>query len=381
LKNPWVLVAGDFVQTGGMDRANAALAEYLCATGHNVHLVSFRIDRELVANPKVTPHLVKRTMGSHLLNARRLDRKGRQVARAITTRDPRTRVLVNGTNCNWTDLNWVHFVHHAWTGHPSNAPIWFRAKTAVGRWKDCRDEKRILPATRLLIANSERTWRDLIERVGVGQSRVHRVYLDVNDDWKSITPERRLKVRAEYEIRSERPLIIFVGAMGYDARKGYDTLWASWQALCADPVWDGELIVAGDGRALPKWRKAAADAGLAARTRMIGFADNVPELLAAADLLVSPVRYESYGLNVQEALVYGVPAIVSKAAGIAERYPAELRELLLTNPEDAEELASRIRNWRGRIEEFKRLTLPLGERLRAYTWNDMAAQIVGIAET
>ena len=111
---PWVMVAGDFVRTGGMDRANAALAEYLCASGHDVHLVSFRIDPELAANPRVTPYLVSRMMGSHLLNASRLNRRGREVARKVTARRPGTRVLVNGTNCDWPDLNWIHCVHHAW---------------------------------------------------------------------------------------------------------------------------------------------------------------------------------------------------------------------------------------------------------------------------
>jgi glycosyltransferase involved in cell wall biosynthesis len=377
---PWVLVAGDFVRTGGMDRANAALAEYLCASGRDVHLVSFRIDPELAANPRVTPYLVRRTMGSHLLNAWRLDRRGREVARAITARDPGTRVLVNGTNCAWPDLNWIHFVHHSWAGHTSDAPLWYKAKTAAGYWKDCRDERLILPRARMLIANSERTRRDLIERVGIDAARIHTIYLGTNDDWKPITPERRNRVRAQYGIASERPLIIFVGAMGYDERKGFDTLWAAWKALCADPAWDGDLIAAGGGRALPKWRKAVGDAGLERRAKLIGFVENVPDLLAAADLLVSPVRYESYGLNVQEALVCSVPAIVSASAGVAERYPAELDELLLRNPEDAGELVARIRNWRARIEEFKRLTGPLAERLRGYTWEDTAARIVGLAE-
>jgi glycosyltransferase involved in cell wall biosynthesis len=377
--DPWVLVAGGFHYLGGMDRANAALAEYLCASGHDVHLVSFRIDPELAAHRRVTAHLVRRPMGSHLLNARRLDRRGREVARAMTARDPGTRVLVNGTNCAWPDLNWIHFVH-ARAGHSSDAPLWYKAKTVAGHWKDCRDEKRIPPTARMLIANSERTRQDLVERVGIDTARIHTIYLGTNDDWKTITPERRAKVRAQYGIAPEQPLIIFVGAMGYDERKGFDTLWAAWEELCADPSWDGELIAAGGGRALPKWRKAVANAGLERRTRLIGFVENVPDLLAAADLLVSPVRYESYGLNVQEALACGVPAIVSASAGVAERYPAELGDLLLVNPEEAGELAARIRNWRGKVEEFKRLTEPVAQRLRKYKWEDMAAAIVGLAE-
>jgi glycosyltransferase involved in cell wall biosynthesis len=114
--------------------------------------------------------------------------------------------------------------------------------------------------------------------------------------------------------------------------------------------------------------------------KVIGFTNEVPELIAAADLLVSPVRYEPYGLNVQEALCCGVPAIVSASAGVAEKYPSELKELLISNPEDAHALAVQMRNWRAQMDRFKRLTEPIAERLRSYGWRDMAAQIVALAQ-
>ena len=41
---PIVLVSGDFVLTGGMDRANHALASYLLDRGREVHFVSHRVD-------------------------------------------------------------------------------------------------------------------------------------------------------------------------------------------------------------------------------------------------------------------------------------------------------------------------------------------------
>jgi len=37
---PYVLVSGDFVQTGGMDVANYWLARHLSDLGHEVHLVA-----------------------------------------------------------------------------------------------------------------------------------------------------------------------------------------------------------------------------------------------------------------------------------------------------------------------------------------------------
>jgi len=73
-------------------------------------------------------------------------------------------------------------------------------------------------------------------------------------------------------------------------------------------------------------------------------------------VLVSPVRYEAYGLNVQEALCCGVPAIVSACAGVAERYPAtnslDCFYVILTT---FRELVERMRRWRESIDAWKRI--------------------------
>jgi glycosyltransferase involved in cell wall biosynthesis len=377
----WVLVAGDFHRAGGMDRANAELATYLCSAGVAVHLVSYRVDPELAANPNVRVHLARRIAGAHSLSRRRLDRLGRAVANCVIAQTPGARVLVNGANCEWPDINWVHYVHHEWLRSPSGAPLWFRLKaTIVGR-ANLHKELRVLRTARVLIANSERTRADLIRDVAIDPKRVRTVYLGCGNEWQVITPERRAAARAWLGESSGRPLAAFVGALGYDSRKGFDTLWTAWRSLCARPDWDANLIVAGDGRALPRWRETIRRNGLETRIRLLGYCDRVTEILAAADVLVSPVRYESYGLNVQEALCCGVPAIVSRTAGVAERYPAELDDLLLPNPEDAFDLAKRLLRWRAGIEEFKRRIVPLSAMLRGWTWGDMATQMIAAIDT
>lgn len=40
--NPFLIVTGDFVKTGGMDRANYALARYIADSGAETHLVAYR---------------------------------------------------------------------------------------------------------------------------------------------------------------------------------------------------------------------------------------------------------------------------------------------------------------------------------------------------
>src|SRR5579859_3014908 len=147
----WVLVAGDFHRTGGMDRANAELARYLCAAGVAVHLVSYRIDPELAAHPNVRVHLGRRIAGAHFLGRRQLDRLGRAVASSVVAQVPGARVLVNGGNCEWPDINWVHYVHREWKTSPSGAPLWFRLKAAIGGRSNLRKEQRVLKAARIVI--------------------------------------------------------------------------------------------------------------------------------------------------------------------------------------------------------------------------------------
>ncbi|HEV3050188.1 MAG TPA: hypothetical protein VGX50_07765, partial [Longimicrobium sp.] len=61
---PWVLVAGDFVRTGGMDAANHALAAYLARQGRETHLVAHRVSDDLRALSAIRVHLVPRPLGS-----------------------------------------------------------------------------------------------------------------------------------------------------------------------------------------------------------------------------------------------------------------------------------------------------------------------------
>ena len=77
-----------------------------------------------------------------------------------------------------------------------------------------------------------------------------------------------------------------------------------------------------------------------------------------------------------EALCRGLPAIVTACAGVAERYPADLRHCLLLNPDDAGELAERLRYWRLNLAQLREAVLPLSSALRSRTWDAMASEIV-----
>ena len=377
-RDPWLVVAGGFHARGGMDKANAALASYLLERGHAVHLVGHEIDPTLAAHPRARAHVVPRPRGSVLLGESGLARAASRALRALRAQNLRARVVANGGNFVSPDINWVHAVHSAWPPADEGAPAWFRVKNRLWHAWACRRERRALGRARLVVANSERTRRDVVERVGVPAERVHTVYLGAGAGPAS--PRERAEARGWLGVEEGRPVVVFAGALGHDHNKGFDTLWRAWRRLAADAGWDALLVVAGGGRGLERWRGRVAEAGLADGVRFLDFSERLAEVFAASDLLVSPVRYEAYGLNVHEAVCRGVPAMVSRRAGVAERYPASLSEMLLPDPEDVADLAARLRRWRPAVEGWKREFAPLASRLGRRGWADVAADLVALAE-
>lgn len=358
-----------------MDMSNLALARYLAERGEEVHLVTHRAQEDLAGKPNVTVHYVPKPANSYLLAAPFLDHIGRHWASKLSRRDGC--VVVNGGNCRWGDVNWVHYVHAAYRqAYTGKTRQMLKNRCAHGTF--LAYERKALRSARIVIANSERTKRDLIERLNVAAERVHTIYYGVDSErFRPPTAEERSHARAALGWTDDKPMVAFVGALG-DSRKGFDRLFAAWKILCSGPKWEAELVVVGTGFELPVWKERAREAGLQNRIRFMGFRDDVPVILAACDALIAPTRYEAYGQGVHEALCCGLPALVSKAAGVAERYPPELGELLIPDPDDIGDLVERLRAWCARAEEYSRLVSSLSQKLRAHTWNMMAEQIVGV---
>jgi len=372
MKVPWLLVAGDLTPLGGMDHANYALARYLAVRGDDVHLVTHRVWPDLEALPSVTVHRVWRPCSRHLLGGPLLSRAGRHSWRAMRVHG--ARAVVNGGNCAVPATNWVHYLHAAFRPQVVGSPV-HRVKVAYAYERELRAERAALSDARVVICNSHRTRRDVIEYAGIDESRVHVVYYGTDPAvFAPVDETARSSAKRGLGLCDARPLVGFVGALG-DRRKGFDTLFEVWKSLCRRRAWDAHLVVVGHGAELPAWRTRARAAGIADRMSFLGFREDVPDILAALDALVHPARYEAYGLSVQEALCRGVPALVSRSAGVAERYRPELQELLIDSPDDPGELEARLILWRRNLEQFRRLVMPLSNALRAHSWDSMARQI------
>jgi glycosyltransferase involved in cell wall biosynthesis len=386
MKPPYLIVSGDFVKTGGMNQPNYELARYLAEEGFPTHLVGYRVADDLARHPGVTFHRVPKPGSSYFLAEPLLNRVGRRWARTLAAAD--CRVIVNGACCDWDDVNWVHHVQAVFA--PVVTGGWLRRlKNRVQRRVDLAAERRILPHAKLAVTDTKRMKCDIVERLGFPAERAEAVYLGIDSTlFRPPTSDERTAARLRLnagvdESARKRTLIAFVGALG-DTRKGFDTLFGAWARLCAEPAWDADLVVVATGGELPGWRARAASAGMASRIRFLAFDHDdtfIARVLWGCDALVLPSRYEGYGRPVQEALCCGIPALVSRASGIAEQYPAELAELIIPNAEDLMDLAARLERWRNAAGSWRDKIRPFSAALREHTWRGMAEQIVALIES
>ncbi|MBW2253271.1 MAG: glycosyltransferase [Deltaproteobacteria bacterium] len=78
------------------------------------------------------------------------------------------------------------------------------------------------------------------------------------------------------------------------------------------------LLLVGDGSSRPTVEERIAALGLAEKAQVLGFRQDVPEILNASDVLVLNSRYEGLGLAVMEAMAAGLPVVATEVGGIPE---------------------------------------------------------------
>lgn len=371
----WLVTSGDFTTLGGMDRANHAQARHLAQRGDEVHLVAHRVADDLAALPNVHVHPVARPLGAHLAGAPLLAGEARRQRGSL---GPAARVLVNGGNAPGP-ATWVHYLHAAYDPRTS-ASLRTAVSSSVSRRYYLSRERAVLSRASIVICNSRRTADDVHRYYHVAESRLRVVYYGVDAAlFAARSTGDRDRMRSLLGIPPDRRVALFIGALG-DRRKGFDALFDAWKMIAADAPWDVDLIVAGTGAERASWERRAAAAFADGRVRFLGFRSDVADIIAAADVLVHPARYEAYGLGVHEAICRGVPAIVSRSAGIAERYPETLRDLLIDDEVDAAAVAEALWRWHSSPEAWAGRCEAFASSLRMRSWDAMAAEIAALVE-
>jgi len=129
---------------------------------------------------------------------------------------------------------------------------------------------------------------------------------------------------------ADRPLVLAIGRLA--PQKGFETLIDA-AALWRDRVPEPLLAIAGTG---PLWRRLATKARrLGVGVSFLGWREDVPELLASADVFVLPSRWEGQPLILQEALRAGRPVVAADVAGVRGMTGGDAALLVPTGDPDA----------------------------------------------
>lgn len=128
-------------------------------------------------------------------------------------------------------------------------------------------------------------------------------------------PAERSRLRAELGVRTGQALVVTASLMRPE--KGHRLLLDAVSKLPADvsPV----VALAGDGELRGELEaRVASDPHLRDRVRFLGYRDDVPALLAAADLVLHPSLADALPTTLMQALAVGVPVLGTDVGGIPD---------------------------------------------------------------
>jgi glycosyltransferase involved in cell wall biosynthesis len=147
-------------------------------------------------------------------------------------------------------------------------------------------------------------------------------------------------MREEFGLREGEAIIVSVGNL-YPV-KGYDVLIQALSLLQADrPDLTWRAMIAGRGHDEGRLRQLIERKELATRCLLLGHRDDIPDLLAAADVYALPSLSEGLPLALLEAMLAGKPIVASDVGGIPEAIGSNNVALLVT-PGNAERLAEAL---------------------------------------
>ena len=171
--------------------------------------------------------------------------------------------------------------------------------------------------------------------------------------------ERSSRLRLMNNIAEDKKVVLYLGRL--HRRKGIDFLIKAFHALLQETD-DVALMIAGpDDGYREELLRLVDSLGISRSVRFAGVVDNVDDAYAMADLLVYPGILEIFGLVPFEAIMAGIPVIVTDDCGCGEiirearcgylvkfgdeKTLKDTMRMILQNPDEASELVERGRNY------------------------------------
>ena len=232
-----------------------------------------------------------------------------------------------------------------------------------------RQARLMLRLFRRIIAVSQEVSRRYAEALGVPAHQLAVVRNAIRVPPAGRTPDPALRAAL---VRG-RPDYVVLTLARLHPQKGHSYLLAA-----AAQVPDATFVLAGDGPLRAELEAQAHQLGVADRCVFLGDRPDVPDLLAAADVLVLPSLFEGLPVSVLEAMAAERPVVATRIGGTDEAVAHELNGLLVP-PRDPTALASAIRRLQADPALARRLAAAGRERVeREFSTKVTAALVMRI---
>ncbi|WP_417542803.1 glycosyltransferase family 4 protein [Methylophaga thalassica] len=146
----------------------------------------------------------------------------------------------------------------------------------------------------------------------------------------------RQQVRDEFNVSADEWLLLMVGT-GFKT-KGVDRAIAALANLPDAIKQQTKLMIIGDGDNRYLQRQAQ-QSGIDKQVAFLGGRSDIPRFLLAADLLIHPARKENTGTVILEAMVAGLPSLVSDVCGYTKHVIKADAGLVIKDADSAQQTA------------------------------------------
>ena len=128
--------------------------------------------------------------------------------------------------------------------------------------------------------------------------------------------ERDYDFRRQFAMDNEK-IILYVGRLVYE--KGVQNLIDAMPKILSN-YHDAKLVICGKGGMMDELKQEARNLGIENKVYFAGYCDSkkIQKMYKCADIAVFPSTYEPFGIVALEAMLAGVPTVVSDVGGLNE---------------------------------------------------------------
>ena len=252
---------------------------------------------------------------------------------------------------------------------PQDYPVGVRGK--INFWR----QRQSLKKAACVVADSNATKKDLIDKFKIAPEKIRVVYLAANPALaRDVSLQQITNVKKSYAL--SKPYVLYVGDINKNKNLPQLIKALKFVDKPVDLVCVGRNFIPQD---IPEWQAISEQLDLSDVKQRVKFLTSVTAdselaaIYAGASVYVQPSYYEGFGLPVLEALTCGCPVVCAKNSSLAEVGGQVATYAASTRAEDLAQAINQV------------LALPAGERAHliedgknwaaTFTWEKTAAKM------